>query len=249
MAVFTVFFAGVCSGVLAQTAAQEPPPLWDAQVGASFVGTSGNSDTSSAGADFAAHRRGVVWQVESAATAVRTTSDGTKTAERYVGHVRGHRELSAILGVTSGAELERDEFSGIAFRSTLDAGLSWRLVRGTAWTLDGVTALSWNHLHSDVAVPDRNDPGAVLQLLSRIPFGAAGDTTQRFTLFPDLKDGSQMRSEAEVTVQAVMSSHLALKLGYLLRHADTPVAGFKKTDGTTTASVVLRWKASAPAAR
>src|SRR5258707_14872678 len=68
-----------------------PPPLWDMQVGASFVGTSGNSDTASTGADFSAHRRGLVWQIESSATAVRTNSLGETTAERYLGMLRGQR--------------------------------------------------------------------------------------------------------------------------------------------------------------
>src|SRR6185295_4201564 len=68
-----------------------PPPLWDAQIGASFVGTSGNSDTASTGADFAAHRRGMVWQVEAGATAVRTNSLDVTTAERYLGMLRGQR--------------------------------------------------------------------------------------------------------------------------------------------------------------
>ena len=242
-----VLVTGLSMPALAQAAAtKEAPPLWDAQIGASFVGTSGNSDTSSTGADFAAHRRGEIWQVESTATAVRTTTDGSKNAERYLGQVRGHRELNSILGLTSGVELERDKFSGIDFRSTLDAGLSWRLVRGTLWTLDGVSALSWTH-ERPAGPADRDDPGAVLQLLSRIPFGTAGDTTQRFTLYPDLKDSSLTRSEAELTAQAAMNAHLALKFGYLLRHSNTPVAGFKKTDSTTTASIVLRWKASRPA--
>ena len=38
-----------------------------------------------------------------------------------------------------------------------------------------------------------------------------------------------------------------LKIGYLLRYSNAPVAGFKKTDNTTTASVVLRWKATTAA--
>jgi len=44
-----------------------------------------------------------------------------------------------------------------------------------------------------------------------------------------------------------MNAHLALKIGYLLRYSNDPVPGFKKTDNTTTASVVLRWKAASPA--
>src|SRR2546427_3174976 len=98
-------------------APKEPPPLWDAQLGASFVGTSGNTDTSSIGADFAAHRRGLVWQLESTATAVRVSTNDVKTAERYLGQLQGKRKLTPIIGLVAGEKLERDQFSGIDFRS------------------------------------------------------------------------------------------------------------------------------------
>ena len=39
-----------------------------------------------------------------------------------------------------------------------------------------------------------------------------------------------------------MNSHLALRLGYLVRRSNAPVPGFQKTDTLTTASVVVRWK-------
>jgi putative salt-induced outer membrane protein YdiY len=230
----------------APAAPKEPPPLWDVQVGASFVSTSGNSDTATTGADFAANRRGLVWQIESTATAVRTNSNDATTAERYLGMIRGKRKLTPLIGVTTGERLERDRFSGIDLRSILDGGLSWALVRRTDWTVDGVTALAWNH-ESRTAGADIDHPIGVFQLLSRIPFGGAGDTTQRFTYFPDFKETSAYRTEAEVTAQAAMASHLALKLGYLFRFSNAPVPPFKKSDNTTTASVVLRWKATTPA--
>jgi putative salt-induced outer membrane protein len=237
------FAAGAAS---AQTPAPPPPPLWDAQIGASFVGTSGNSDTASTGVDFIAHRRGEIWQIESSATAVRTSSNDETTAERYLGTLRGQRKLTPIVGLTTGIKLERDRFAGLDARSILDAGLSWALVHHPEWTLDGLTSIAWLHESRTIDV-DVNDPIGVFQLLSRIPFGAAGDTTQRFTYYPDFKTTSAYRSEAEITAQAAMNAHLALKIGYLLRYSNDPVPGFKKTDNTTTASVVLRWKATTAA--
>jgi len=177
---------------------------------------------------------------------VRTNSDDVTTAERYLGMLRGQRKLNAILGLSSGLKLERDQFAGLDARSILDAGLSWALVHHPEWTLDGITSLAW--LHESRTVGDGvNDPVGVLQLLSRIPFGAAGDTTQRFTYYPDFPTSSAYRSEAEIPEQAAMNAHLALKIGWLLRYSNAPVPGFKKTDSTTTASVVLRWKATTPA--
>jgi putative salt-induced outer membrane protein YdiY len=200
------------------------------------------------GADFIAHRRGAVWQLESSASAVRSSTEGVKSAERYLGLVRGQRKLTPIIGLATGIKLERDEFSGLDFRSILDAGLSWALSRNPRWTLDGVTAIAWNHeARTDGDTIDH--PVGVLQLLSRVPFGTAGDTTQRFTYYPDFSDSSAYRTEAEITAQAAMNAHLALKFGYLLRFANAPVPGFEKTDNTMTASVVLRWKAATPAAQ
>ncbi|MGH9143694.1 MAG: DUF481 domain-containing protein [Vicinamibacterales bacterium] len=244
--VLSILLAARSARAQTPDAAPPPPPLWDAQIGASFVGTSGNSDTASTGADFIAHRRGEVWGLESSATLVRTSSDGVATAERYLGTLRAQRKLTSLVSLSTGVRLERDRFAGLDARSILDAGLSWALVRHPEWTLDGVTSIAWLH-ESRTTVADVNDPIGVLQLLSRIPFGTAGDTTQRFTFYPDFTNSTAYRSEAEITAQAAMSAHLALKIGYLLRYSHDPVPGFKKTDNTTTASVVLRWKASTPA--
>jgi putative salt-induced outer membrane protein len=238
---------GIALPSAAQTPPKEPPPLWDTQVGASFVGTSGNSDTSTVGADFGFHGRWPVWKVDSTATAVRTTDQGRRTAERYLAALRGQRKLSSIVGLTAGERIERDRLAGIDLRSILDAGLSFALVRTLGWTLDAVTAVAWNH-EEPVGRPSTDRPIGVLEALSRIPFAADGSTTQRFTYYPDFEDSSGYRSEAEVTAQAAMNTHLALKIGYLWRFSNAPVPGFAKTDNTTTASIVLRWKAATFAA-
>jgi putative salt-induced outer membrane protein YdiY len=247
LAVF-LFLTGAPRPSFAQTpaAAADAPPLWDAQVGASFVGTSGNSDTASTGADFSAHRRGMIWKLEAGATLVRTSTDGEATAERYLASFRADRRLTSRIGLTSGARVERDRFAGLDLRSVLDGGLSWVLVRRPEWTLDGVSSIAWQHESRTTGV-DVDDPIGVLQLLSRVPFGSAGDTTQRFTYYPNFQTASAYRYEAEITAQAAMTGHLALKIGYLLRFSNDPVPGFKNTDNTTTASVVFRWKAATPA--
>jgi putative salt-induced outer membrane protein YdiY len=230
----------------AQPAPPPPPPLWDVQIGASFVGTSGNSDTSSAGADFGLHRRWLVWQIASAASAVRTSNQDVRTAERYLGAFRGQRKLTPRIGLSAGIKLERDQFSGMNFRSIPDVGLTWALVNRPVWTLDAITAVALNHENPTIG-PERNNPIGVLQLLSRIPLGASGATTQRVTFYPDFKESDAYRSEIELAAQAAMNSRFALKLGYLVRRSNAPVPGFKKTDTMTTASVVMQWKASMPA--
>src|SRR5207244_9051447 len=170
-------------------------PLWDVQTGLSFGATGGNSDTTTVGADFGMHRRWPDWILESAATAVRSTSRDVRTAERYIGAVRGLRKLSEIVGVTAGERAERDRLAGLDFRSILDGGLSWAIRREPHWTLDGVTALAWLHEQPTTGL-ERNDPAGVFQLLSKVPFGAAADSTQRITYYPNFRTTSAYQSEA-----------------------------------------------------
>jgi len=220
--------------------ARRPPPLWDVQVGLSFVGTSGNSQTSSAGADLALHRHWPVWQLEGTASAVRASDHGEQTAERYAAAIRGERVLSPIVKLSSGERLERDRFSGINVRSIADTGLSWAVAKGPGWTLNATTALAWTH-EQQIGGPNRDDPVGLLQMRTGIPIGSMGTAAGRFTYYPDLATVAAYRYEAEATAQAAMNSHLSLKLGYLLRYSNQPVAGFKRTDNTTTASLVLSW--------
>ena len=48
--------------------------------------------------------------------------------------------------------------------------------------------------------------------------------------------------------QASLNRRLALKFSFLWRYAHDPVPGFLRSDTTTTASIVVRWRAPAPAA-
>src|SRR5262249_18619535 len=132
---FTVLIIARSAFAQAPAAApKEPPPLWDVEVGAAYVGTSGNTDTSSLGANFAAHRRGLVWKIESTATAVSVSTDDVKTAERYLGQVQATRKLTVIIGLTAGEKAERDRFAGIDFRNIVNGGLSWVLFHSEDWT-------------------------------------------------------------------------------------------------------------------
>jgi putative salt-induced outer membrane protein YdiY len=227
----------------AQPVPPPPPPLWDSQLGAAFVGTSGNTDTSTFGADFIAHRRWPVWQIEATAAMVQASDEEETTAERYLATFRALRRLTSYVSLTAGEKAERDRLAGMDYRNILDGGLAWVLLRQPRWTLDGITSLAWNHEAPVIGSPSDSTAG-VFQLLSKVPFSATADTTQRFTYYPNFSDASAYRSEAEITAQAAMTRRLALKFGYLWRYSNLPVFGFEKTDNTTTASIVLRWESA-----
>jgi len=222
-------------------------PGSDTQLGASFVGNSGNAQTATLGADFSTNYRAAPWRFEAAASAVRNSGrDVAVPVNRYLENARIKRDLTPIMAATAGERLEHDPNAGVDLRSIVDAGLAWKLVRQPSWTLDAVTAIGWNHEHPiqelEAIAPTRNDAIALLQGLSKIPIGATGSTTQRVTWYPDFTRSDGSRVEAEVTAQAAMNQRLALKVGYLIRYVRVPLPGRENTDTTATASIVLTWK-------
>jgi putative salt-induced outer membrane protein YdiY len=245
-AVLFVLIAGSQSAWAQSPPPKEPPPLWDLQLGSSFVGTSGNSDTTTLGFDFGAHRRWPGWKIEATAAAVRTTDSGIRTAERYLAAFRGDRKLSTRVDLSAGERAEQDRLAGIDLRSITDVGLKYALVRRSALTVDALTSLAFNH-ENQILGPDLDHAAAVLQAVGKIVFGPASDSSQRITFYPDLEHGAAYRAEAEVTAQAAMNRRLALKVGYLWRYSNAPAFGFVKSDNTVTASIVLQFKAARPA--
>ena len=151
---------------------------WGDAVGASFVGTSGNTETTTVGGEFTLVRRWPAWRIESGASAIRTSDHDVRMRRTNLAAIRGKRQLTAILGLSAGERVERDRLAGIDFRSILDGGLNWALVRLPRWTLDGLTALVWTHEELSPG-PSSDHPIGVLEAVSRIPFGASASSTQR----------------------------------------------------------------------
>jgi hypothetical protein len=91
-----LFMLSSAASAEAQPAPAPPPPLWDTQIGAAYVGTSGNTDTSTFGADFVVNRRWPVWLITATAAAIRASDEGETTAERYLALLH---ELQGLVGV------------------------------------------------------------------------------------------------------------------------------------------------------
>ena len=217
---------------------------WDTQIGASFVGNSGNTSSTTIGVDFSTALTRSRWKFDSSFNVLRVSRDGS-AADRYLESVRVHHKVGSLLSVTSGQRLEHDPAAGAGFRSIVDGGLSWG-VKQAPWTLEGVTALGWNHERFSNAATGitltRNDTVTVLQALSTVTLGTDNETTRRLTVDPSISPPERLRAEGEFKVQASLTERLALQLGYLVRYSRTAPPGFENIDMTASASLVVKWK-------
>ena len=217
---------------------------WDTQIGASFVGNSGNTSSTTIGVDFSTAMTRGRWKFDSSFNVLRVSRDGN-AADRYIESVRVHNNVASLLSLTGGQRLEHDPAAGAGFRSILDGGLGWS-VKQAPWTLEAVTALGWNHERFSNAATGitltRDDTVTVLQALSTVTLGTDNETTRRLTVDPSISRPERLRAEGEFKVQASLTERLAPQLGYLIRYSRTAPPGFENIDSTASASLVVKWK-------
>lgn len=235
LALTLTFFVAASAG-----AAEEPPPRWEAQLGFSWLESSGNTDSQSIGLDATgAYRWEGGWALTGDAKALRAESDGEATADRWSAGARGARDLTERLALSAGLRAESDEIAGLDLRTVASAGTLWKLVSSDRWTVDLATELAYTTEDYLDPAADKDYLGAVIDSKGELTLSPTAKLLHRLALWPNFDDSDDYRVLADVALQADVASFLAVRLGYEWRYDGVPAPGFGTTDRTLTAAVVL----------
>ena len=220
-----------------EEAAAEPP--WDASVGLSYLATSGNSDSQTAGLDLEAIRRPMPWGVEFKAQVHRAEEDGEATAERYLVGLRGTRSLSERWDAFVGLSAEQDEFASIDLRGIVEVGAVYKALLGPRHLLELDFAVTWTD--EDRLPPEIDDShlGALVAASYELAISDNATFSQDFHYHPNFDDSGDWRVDSLTALTAALNQHLALKLSHEIRYRNEPIDGNDDTDTTTRASLVL----------
>lgn len=244
--------------VMAQDAGAEeapPEPNWTNALGLSYVGTSGNTDTSSFGLDFKSERRPTPWGLNLIATFTRAEDAGTVTAEQYLVAARGTRQLSSRWNLFAGLSWARDTFGGFDNRYIGEVGAEFLAVKSEKHTLSFDGGLTWT---SEDQIKAREVPpgsieeytetvdwfGAVLGLTWDWAFSKSASLSQRVLFYPNFDESADWRVGSDTAITADLTKLLALQFSYLVRYRNQPIEiadgiSREKTDTTTKVSVVM----------
>ena len=227
--------------------AQAPPlPAWDMKLGFSYLATSGNTETSSSGCDAAFQRVGRSWSVEGNAAGVSATKRGRRTAESYNAQARAKRRMRKRLQLALGLRWERNRFAGLDGRQAADVSLLWEVRETPAWKLRALGGVSVSQEDQRGVRPAADSFGGLLQLSGDARLSPTASWDGQVTFFPNFDDSEDYRFHGHLGLQASLSRHLGLRLGYDLKFDNEPVPGFGTTDASTTASLVLQLGGKAP---
>jgi len=217
-----------------------PPPYHEGSGELAFVGTTGNSSTSTlslAGEDIV---RPAPWLVKNRVAFVRNESGGALTAQSFLYDLRTERTLGPRVSAFGEYSYFRDRFSGVANRNTLLGGLSDKLVDHASQHLSVDGALGYlneerlagaNISSGTVAI------GAMYEWKISATAGLTDET--RFTSVFDQSADWRLFNIASVTAR--LTDLFSLKVSYTVRYANLPPPGFKTTDTTTAVALVAKF--------
>jgi len=215
-------------------------PTWDLKLGFSHLATSGNTNTSSSSVDAAFNRAGQIWSIEGGAAGVSTAKRSRRTAESYNAQGRAKRRLRKRLQITLGLRWERNRFAGLDGRQTADVSVLWEIRDTPGWKVRALGGLSLGREDPRGDRPMADSFGGLLQLSGDARISQSASWDGQVTFFPDFADLDDYRVHGHLGLQAALSRHLGLRIGYDLTFDNRPVAGFGTTDTSTTAALVLQ---------
>ncbi len=249
--IFGIVCAIAATPVFAQESEAEeaPEPAWVGSLGLSWVATSGNTDTSSIGADFKLDRKPEPWGLSLVARGNRADDQGELTAENYLLSGRAVRALGKRWEVFAGLAWAKDPFAGFDSQTVASVGATYIVVESERHLLkvDGGFTNTWEDQISPVApaptvfTDSISFAGGLVGLSWDWQIGKSSKLTERLVYLPNFDDSADWRLTSLTAIEAAVNDWLALRFGYDIRHRNQPIGDADKTDTTSTASVVFNF--------
>ncbi len=224
--------------LLASPLARAAEPPTKLSLGFSYLATSGNSSSQTAGLDLTYKHTFDPWGIAAAGNFLRAEQSGTLTAKKLFLGVRGTRSLTKELEVFLDASYLQDRFAGLDPRLLLAGGVTYKLLQGPVHQLAFDAGLTWTR-DDLVTGGSRSYAGALAAARYAWNISKTSAFTENLSLFPNFDQGSDWRIESQTGLQAAVSTSVAVKLSYGFRYANRPVSGFGKTDTQTAVSLVV----------
>lgn len=222
-----------------QETAGETDDPWRRSLALSALVTSGNTETTSAGANLVLERRPDPWGFTGKAGALREESGDEVTAERYSASFRLERDLHGPWSIYGSARGERDEPAGYELRTVTELGGLYDLLTGPVHELAFKAGASYT-TEDPVAVDDSSEGffGAVLgaDYLWQIREGTR--LTETLELFPNFDDSDDWRAASELALQADLAKMLAFQVGVQVRYDNRPFVDAEGNELDTTDTAV-----------
>jgi len=225
----------------AGVAGEEKGGPWSGTAELSYVATSGNTDTETAGGAVSTTYDPGIWSLKGALSYVRSRNEGELDAEKLVGELKLRRDLRPGLdGFVRGRYLE-NRFAGIRSSVALDAGVVWKVLEGERHTL-GLSAGAGYLTESRVADRDREFASLTVGGDYAWKISETTELTEALSWTGHLDDrGDDWRLSYAAALVTSINSVFSIKLSHTLDHRNQPPTGFGKRDSVSSVALVAKF--------
>jgi putative salt-induced outer membrane protein len=243
MPLSTVLTALAALAIATPALAQEkpPPPRQEGTAELAFVGTTGNTSTStfSVGGDH--YFRPMGWVIRNRALAIHSTSNDVTTADSFLYFFRAERAINARLSAFGEYAYFSDDLAGVPHRNTTIGGLSYKIATGPThtFTVDGGAGYM-----NEQRLVGLDISSAVYSAGTFYKWAISenAELTDDIRLIGTFETGDDWRAAHVISLTAKLTSLLSLKVSSMLRYVNVPPPGFKTTDTTTSVALVASFK-------
>ena len=247
--VIAILSLGLLPGVASADDPPKPPPVWSGKAEASYVATSGNSDSKTAGAAGEVAYVPGVWNFKASFAYIRSEADSVETAKSIRGLLRAARNLSPRLEIYGQGTYFEDQFAGIDHQWAAEAGAAYQFLSGDPHSLKVQTGFGYmteKRLLPGVSpgpeiTETRDFATARVGLEYKWKFSKTGELSDEAFYLADLSDSNDWRYGNKISLGAGLTTVLSVKLSYAWLTLNDPVPGKKKTDTITSAALVAKF--------
>ena len=236
---FALLIATTTSGAQAPAAAPKAPPPIVLAADIGFVSTSGNSNvTTLTGNDEITFTR-ASWSYKQNFSVVYGKLRDTVQTSKWVVSLRAERSSSSWIGVYGLLKYDKDRFSGIAGREEEGVGAAIKSLTSDTDKLDFELGLSYVQTQAVAVFADHTNAAGRAKGTYRHVFSGNPYVQQLAEYLPNLQNGADWRFNSETSLVAPVSTHLALKVTYVVTYQHLPPAGFGDTDRLFSTSLQI----------
>ena len=167
-------------------------------------------------------------------------TNGVSSANLLKASLRADHTFIGRVGLFVGSAFERNRFAGFTRHTDQIAGISARVLTlpHDSLKIDGGGVYT-NERRVDDST--KSFPAARAGMNYKHSFGGTSAFVQTAEYVPNLENNEQYRVNTESIITAKMTTHIGLKLAYLIRYDSRPATGFRKSDRILTTGLQVTY--------
>ena len=227
----------VSSALFAEDAPKKP---WSNSAEASFLGTNGNTKTTTTGIKNDFSYKWPKYQLDLNAGGLGSSNKDKVTAERYfAGQKLAYNITERFYGFER-FHWDKDRFAGIRSRYETTGGLGYKFLNLPSH--EWLTEVGSGYIWEERTIHTKNNFAsgrAYTKYTYKI--SESSKFSQDFEYLHDYEDSDNFRMNTESALIASLTNHLALKTSFKWNKVAKPPVGFVKNDTTTAVALVVNY--------